>query len=141
MPTLAVGMLVTRENYDMPTASVGMAPFPSTFRYRNLLGTRSTRGQRTLSLLEQQRREVYYSGRVQGVGFRFTVRALAGRFAVAGFVRNLPDGGVHLAVEGSAGEIDRFLEAIQAEMRHYIAATQQTVSPATGRFNAFEIRH
>jgi len=26
MPTLAVGMLETRESYDMPTASVGMAP-------------------------------------------------------------------------------------------------------------------
>jgi len=26
MPTLAVGMLETREHYDMPTASVGMAP-------------------------------------------------------------------------------------------------------------------
>jgi acylphosphatase len=94
-----------------------------------------------LSQLEQQRREVYYSGRVQGVGFRFTVRAVAGRFAVSGFVRNLPDGQVHLVVEGSTGEIDLFLGAIQAEMRHYIAATQQTVSPATGRFNAFEIRH
>ena len=37
MPTLAVGMLETRENYDMPTASVGMAPFPNTFRNRNYL--------------------------------------------------------------------------------------------------------
>ena len=35
MPTLAVGMLETRENYDMPTASVGMAPFPSTFHNKN----------------------------------------------------------------------------------------------------------
>ena len=26
MPTLAVGMSETRENYDVPTASVGMAP-------------------------------------------------------------------------------------------------------------------
>ena len=94
-----------------------------------------------MSQLEQQRREVYYSGRVQGVGFRFTVREVAGRFAVSGFVRNLPDGRVHLVVEGSAGEIDRFLNAIQAEMRPYIAATEQTVSPATGRFNSFEIRH
>ena len=94
-----------------------------------------------MSQLEQQRREVYYSGRVQGVGFRFTVRAIAGRFAATGFVRNLPDGRVHVAVEGSAGEIDRFLEAIQAEMRPYIAATQQTAGPATGRFNGFEIRH
>jgi len=94
-----------------------------------------------LSQLEQQRREVYYSGRVQGVGFRFTVRAIAGRFAVSGFVRNMPDGRVHLVVEGSAGEIDRFLDAIQAEMRHYIAATQQIAGPATGRFHSFEIRH
>lgn len=94
-----------------------------------------------MSQLEQQRREVYYSGRVQGVGFRFTVRAIAGRFAVSGFVRNMPDGRVHLVVEGSAGEIDRFLDAIQAEMRHYIAATQQIAGPATGRFHSFEIRH
>ena len=34
MPTLAVGMLETGD-YDMPTASVGMAPLPSTFRNRN----------------------------------------------------------------------------------------------------------
>jgi hypothetical protein len=36
MPTLAVGMLETRENYDMPTASVGMAPFSNTFHDGNL---------------------------------------------------------------------------------------------------------
>jgi hypothetical protein len=35
MPTHSVGMLETREDYDMPTTSVGMAPFPSTFRNRN----------------------------------------------------------------------------------------------------------
>jgi len=35
MPTLAVGMLETRENSNMPTASVGMAPFPRVFRNRN----------------------------------------------------------------------------------------------------------
>ena len=57
--------------------------------------------------------EVYYAGRVQGVGFRYTVRSLAARFDVTGFVRNLPDGRVHLVVEGDAGEIDAFLEADQ----------------------------
>ena len=39
---------------------------------------------------EHERREVYYFGRVQGVGFRYTARSLARRFEVAGFVRNLP---------------------------------------------------
>ena len=53
-----------------------------------------------------EQREVYYSGRVHGVGFRYTVRSLASRLAVSGFVKNLPDGRVHLVVEGPPGEID-----------------------------------
>jgi hypothetical protein len=40
-----------------------------------------------------ERREVLYEGNVQGVGFRFTTNRVAGRFDVAGYVRNLPDGG------------------------------------------------
>jgi acylphosphatase len=43
-----------------------------------------------------QRRRVLYTGHVQGVGFRFTVRELAQRFAVTGFVRNLSNGKVEL---------------------------------------------
>jgi acylphosphatase len=89
----------------------------------------------------QEQRELYYAGRVQGVGFRYTVRSLAGRFDVTGFVRNLPDGRVHLAVEGAAEEIRALLDAIKAEMNHYIVDVQETVRPATGRFNSFEIRH
>lgn len=88
-----------------------------------------------------QQYEVFYAGRVQGVGFRYTVRSLAGRFDVTGFVRNLPDGRVHLVAEGAAAEIDGFLEAIRAEMRYYIGDVQQNVRPASGRFASFEIRH
>ena len=91
--------------------------------------------------MDQTAKHVLFRGHVQGVGFRYTARQIAQQYNVAGFVRNLPDGRVHLVVEGSAGEIDRFLDAIQAEMRRYIATTQQTAGPATGRFNAFEIRH
>lgn len=88
-----------------------------------------------------QQSEIYYSGRVQGVGFRYTVRSLAGRFDVTGFVRNLPDGRVHLVVEGAADEVAAFLDAIKTEMAHYIANAQEIVRPATGRFPLFEIRH
>jgi acylphosphatase len=88
-----------------------------------------------------QQCEVHYSGRVQGVGFRYTVRSLAGRFEVTGFVRNLPDGRVHLVVEGAAGEVAAFLDAIKTEMAYYIVNVQETVRPATGRFPLFEIRH
>ena len=38
-----------------------------------------------------QRRELYYSGHVQGVGFRYSTHRIALRYLVTGFVRNLPD--------------------------------------------------
>jgi len=87
-----------------------------------------------------ERRELYYSGRVQGVGFRYTVRSLATRFAVAGFVRNSPDGRVELVVEGRPGEIRLFLDTVRAEIGHYVSGTQEQTSPATGGFQGFEIR-
>jgi acylphosphatase len=89
----------------------------------------------------RQQREVYYAGRVQGVGFRFTVRSLAAGFDVTGFVRNLPDGRVHLVVEGDAAEIEGFLDAVRTEMAYYIGETQETIQPVTGRFSMFGIRH
>jgi acylphosphatase len=89
----------------------------------------------------RQQREVHYAGSVQGVGFRYTVRSLAGGFEVAGFVRNLSDGRVHLVAEGEAEEVAAFLDAVKAEMRHYINDVEEKVRPATGRFPGFEIRH
>jgi acylphosphatase len=66
------------------------------------------------------RRRVYFSGRVQGVGFRYTCRAIARGFQVGGYVRNLPDGRVEVMAEGEPGELDEFLSAIQSEMNSYI---------------------
>ncbi|MCE5267915.1 MAG: acylphosphatase [Planctomycetaceae bacterium] len=90
---------------------------------------------------ERQQREVYYLGDVQGVGFRYTARSLAMRFAVAGFVRNLPDGRVYLVVEGTGDEIRAFLKAIRAEMGQYISETQEIALPYTGQFRTFDVRH
>ncbi|MEE9603301.1 MAG: acylphosphatase [Thermoguttaceae bacterium] len=87
-----------------------------------------------------ENREIYYRGRVQGIGFRFTVRMIAARFAVSGFVKNLPDGRVQLVVEGETGELQQFLDAISAEMGRYISDSKQQITPASGRFDAFEIR-
>ena len=102
---------------------------------------REGEGRRTVSEHGCQQRELYYAGRVQGIGFRYTVRSLATGFDVTGFVRNLPDGRVHLAVEGATDEIDKFLDAVKAEMGYYIKEIEQTERPASGRFPGFEIRH
>lgn len=94
-----------------------------------------------MSQTTRQQRELCYSGNVQGVGFRYTVRSLASRFLVTGFVRNLSDGRVQLVVEGDAAEIGAFLDAVKQEMDHYIDNIQEATRPATGRFPSFDIRH
>jgi acylphosphatase len=88
----------------------------------------------------QQLREVWYSGHVQGVGFRYTVLGRARHAAVSGYVENLPDGRVHMVVEGEAAELDEFLAAVAQRMEGYIRATQQDHRPATGQFQSFELR-
>jgi len=88
-----------------------------------------------------QRHEVFYSGRVQGVGFRYTTQTLAKGFAVTGFVKNLPDGRVQLVVEGQPKEIESLLAAIRKKMENNIGKTEEKASPATGEFQGFEIRY
>lgn len=65
-------------------------------------------------------KHVYYSGQVQGVGFRWTAQGVARGFAVAGWVRNLPDGRVELVVEGEADQVNGFLAALAERMAGYV---------------------
>jgi acylphosphatase len=53
------------------------------------------------------------SGRVQGVGFRYSCREAAEALGVVGWVRNLPDGRVELFVEGEPSAVERFVEWCQ----------------------------
>ena len=87
-----------------------------------------------------ERRTVLYRGMVQGVGFRYTARAIARNHEVVGFVRNLPDGRVELVVEGEAEELKRFLDRLRTQMADYILEATQKEEPATGEFDAFEVR-
>ena len=88
-----------------------------------------------------ERRQAFYSGHVQGVGFRYTVRQLAENYDVAGFVRNLPDGRVELVAEGSPAELDRFMATITDRMAEQIRSVAVDVRPAIGEFRDFKIRH
>ena len=86
--------------------------------------------------------EVVYEGRVQGVGFRWSVRNLAKGYDVTGWVRNLPDGGVQMQVSGSEEEVRSFLEGInQSELRAHIKKQTESRLAATEPSSGFEIRH
>src|SRR5436305_2010059 len=72
-------------------------------------------------------RVVYYSGRVQGVGFRATAASVARRHPeVRGWVRNLPDGRVELLADGPAAAVEAFLADVRDRMAGYVADEQVT---------------
>jgi acylphosphatase len=88
-----------------------------------------------------ERRQVYYSGRVQGVGFRQTSSAIASRLPVTGWVRNLSDGRVELVAEGAPDALDELADRIAGELGRFIRATEVAVRLATGEFSTFEITY
>jgi acylphosphatase len=85
------------------------------------------------------RREVTFRGRVQGVGFRYSARAVARSYRVGGCVRNMPDGSVELVAEGPAEEVEGFLRDLKERMAGYIRSAQVREAQPTGRYGGFDI--
>jgi acylphosphatase len=89
---------------------------------------------------ERRRMHILYSGRVQGVGFRYAVRTLAAGFEVTGTVRNLADGRVELTAEGAKTELDAFRQAIHdAGLAANIRQEDASWAAANGGFHGFVI--
>lgn len=83
---------------------------------------------------------VFFSGHVQGVGFRYSVLQVAKEFEVAGYVSNLADGRVQLEVEGSAGDVAAFVEAVYEKMHGYIRKMERTNRRREPQFRGFVIK-
>jgi len=86
------------------------------------------------------RRTCYFKGRVQGVGFRYTVKNIAMQYDVLGYVKNLPDGRVELVMEGPEDEINAVINEVNRKMGNYVADVGAFTNPATGEFEQFSIR-
>ena len=89
-----------------------------------------------------KRMQVFFSGTVQGVGFRFTAERLARRFPITGFARNLEDGRVEVTAEGAEPGLVEFLAAIrESGMKDYIRDVEAHWSEADKCFKGFSIAY
>jgi acylphosphatase len=90
--------------------------------------------------MARSRLQLFYEGRVQGVGFRYTTKKVALEFEVTGTVRNLADGRVELIAEGDRNELEDFRGAIRdAGLAGFIRNETENWSEATNEFRGFEI--
>jgi acylphosphatase len=90
--------------------------------------------------VNRSRMQIFYSGNVQGVGFRYTVKTVATGFELSGTVRNLPDGRVELVAEGIKDELKAFQQAIrESGLEHFIRDEQVAWSEPQNQFRGFEI--
>jgi acylphosphatase len=88
----------------------------------------------------QRRLTIFYSGHVQGVGFRYTAKTVAAGFEITGAIRNLQDGRVELVAEGARNELEAFCEAIRgAGLAGFIRDENANWSDAQNNFRGFEI--
>ena len=89
---------------------------------------------------EVHHESVFYSGHVQGVGFRYSVLQVAKEFEVAGFVSNLADGRVQLEAEGAPREVAAFVDSVQEKLHGYIRKVERSSRRRPPQFAGFAIK-
>ncbi|MFZ5801949.1 MAG: acylphosphatase [Candidatus Omnitrophota bacterium] len=88
-----------------------------------------------------RRAKTIFSGRVQGVGFRYASVRIARTFGVTGYVKNLSGGQVEVIAEGEEEEVGLFLKEVRTAMAPYIHEVTTTWSEPQACFQRFEIAH
>lgn len=88
---------------------------------------------------ENKTDRVIFTGRVQGVGFRYTVQSIAKRHPVKGYVKNLADGSVELVMQGAPAALNEFLAEIADHFRDDVTHCQRDVAEFAQEFRHFEI--
>ena len=83
--------------------------------------------------------EEWFTGHVQGVGFRYRALQMAKEFDVSGEVRNLPDGRVYLQVEGIEEEVEAYRCEVEKQLLGFIKDSEIKSSMHERKFEGFRI--
>lgn len=86
-----------------------------------------------------QQATVFFSGHVQGVGFRQQVYQLAKGFECTGWVKNLSDGRVELYLEGDSENVRSFIDIILDELDVFIKTSEEIINSGKRTTNVFSI--
>ena len=89
--------------------------------------------------MSEAAKQITFSGRVQGVGFRFTAYNIANRCQLKGYVRNMPDGSVEMLAQGSLEDIDDCVRNIKESFAAYIKETTLDPIPPDPQHTTFKI--
>jgi acylphosphatase len=89
---------------------------------------------------ETHHETAYFTGRVQGVGFRYAALQVAREYEVSGFVANLADGRVHLEAEGTPEEVAAYIAAVEEKMHGYVRKVDRVTSRRSPQFSGFTIQ-
>ena len=92
--------------------------------------------------MEVKRKHIRVTGRVQGVGFRYTASQCASKVGVTGWVRNDYDGSVEMEVQGTDIQINTLFEMIKNSSNYIdIENIEKEAIPVIKDDEGFEIRH
>lgn len=83
---------------------------------------------------------VYFTGHVQGVGFRYSTLQVAREFEVTGRVSNLADGRVRLDAEGTPRDVNAFVAAVEERMHGYIRRVERSSASGPAKYQDFRIQ-
>ena len=81
-------------------------------------------------------------GKVQGVGFRWTIVDHAEKFNLTGTVQNLKDGSVEIFAQGTQEALEEFVDAVQGDTGHAeIDSFQSEYKNTENTYQGFRILH
>ncbi len=89
--------------------------------------------------MNQTAKHIIFTGRVQGIGFRFTALDIANRYRLTGLVRNLPDGTVEMVTQGPSDNIADCIRDIKEAFEGYIRETKTEEIPPDPKYTNFKI--